>query len=858
MTLIAEWIRRIRHLLNRSRLEATLQQEMDAHREMMRDPAGFGNTLQFRERSRDVWGWAWLDNIARDVRFAIRGLWRTPTFTIVATVSLALGFALSAVTISVVNAYLIRSLPYPDARRLYHVRYAPPGPWEPAGMHALDWTSVADLVEYPIAPSGAGTTFTEGGSALSGRGLRVTYGFVEGLGVRVGVGRRFTEQDFVIGAEGVALIGHGLWRDRFQSDPGVIGRLIRTDPEASSGSPETYRIVGVLTPGFYFGRDSSAKVDLLIPQTTPVRAYMVRLRKDVPPAAAARRMTEAARRAATSPIPADWTGVQLESAHERYVGSLRPVLVGVTVAVSLVLVIVCANVAVLLLLRSMQRRKEVAIRLALGSGRRHIARMLLTETSVLCAAALGLGLSLTAFVLRALAPLIEAQLGRPAPTPSGIVIDSTVVLLVGGISALVALSLSLAPLLTSGNRLANALRQDGRVASDGPSMRRIRSGLIAFEIAGSLVLLVACGLMIRSLVDMMGTDLGFRMDGLVKARVVLQARNYPTAAAYRQFHERFAERVSVMTGSSAVFSSWPPFFAAPAHLIETETPGVSANAGAIAVSAGYFAAFGIGIRQGREFTTDDDAGAGAPVAVISAALAQRLWPDGGALGRRVREVEQTQAGSTPGPWRTVVGIAGDVRQTYEDTNRHDFYTPRMPDGRYGNFYVRTPRPAPLLLETLRAAAAELDREAVVDEPRSVADLDQTLAGTRVMTSLLSGFALIAACLALVGIYGVTAYAFEQRHKEVAIRVALGASERAVQRIFLRHGAVLLGIGTAVGLLGGAAVSRVLRNQIYGVESFDISTYLAPCAILLAFGLAAIWWPVRRAAIGDTVRALNAN
>ena len=176
----------------------------------------------------------------------------------------------------------------------------------------------------------------------------------------------------------------------------------------------------MLVPGFYFGRDSRAGVDLLVPHTSPVRAYMVRLREGVPPAAAERRMTEAARRAATSPIPDDWTGVQLESAHDRWLGNLRPVLVGVTVAVSLVLVIVCANVAVLMLLRSMQRQKEIAVRLALGSGWRHIARMLLTETSLICADGPRVGLSITAFLLRALAPLIETQLGRPAPSASGI------------------------------------------------------------------------------------------------------------------------------------------------------------------------------------------------------------------------------------------------------------------------------------------------------------------------------------------------------------------------------------------------------------------------------------------------------
>ena len=365
---MGEWLRRIWYLLNRGRLEAALREEMDAHRAMMGEPARFGNTLQLRERSRDVWGWAWLDGLVRDVRFAFRGLCRTPVFTLVAITSLALGLALTTSTVSVVNAYLIRSLPYAAADRLYHVRYAPPGPWEPHGMTGLDWTAVQDVVEFPIASSGDSFYLSAGGRTLSLRGLRVTRGFVDGLGVSVFSGRRFTEQDFATGSEAVALIGYSVWRDRFGSDPDAIGRLIRSEPESSPGRPEIFRIVGVLAPGFYYGRDSRTSVDLLVPYTSPLRVYMARLREGVPPAAAERRLTEAARRAATSPIPDEWTGVQLESARDRWLGNLRPVLFGITVAVSLVLVIVCANVAVLLLLRSSQRKKEIAVTWRLARG----------------------------------------------------------------------------------------------------------------------------------------------------------------------------------------------------------------------------------------------------------------------------------------------------------------------------------------------------------------------------------------------------------------------------------------------------------------------------------------------------------
>jgi predicted permease len=853
---MAEWFRRVWYLLNRRRLDEALQAEMAAHRELMAEPVRFGNTLLWRERSRDVWGWAWLDALRRDVRFAARGLRRTPLFTVVATLSLALGLALTTSTVCIINAYLIRSLPYPESDRLYHVRYAPPGPWEPAGMTALDWTSVADVVEFPISASGESFYVGDGGYTQLLRALRVTRGFAEGLDVGVAAGRRLVDEDFTAGSEPVALIGYALWRDRFGSDPGAIGGLIRVETESRSGRAEAFRIVGVLAPGFYFGQDRAA-VDLLAAHPTPLRTYMVRLRARVPPAEAERRLTDAARRAATSPIPNDWSGVRLESARARWLGSLRPVLLGITVAVSLVLVIVCANVAVLMLLRSMQRQKEVAVRLALGSGWRHILRMLLAETGILCIIAFLAGMTAVATLLSSLSPIIEARLGRPAPSAAGITIDTNVIVIVGVIGLLAAVALSLVPLISWGRAPSTALQQNARVATEGKQMRYLRSGLIAFEIAGALVLLVGCGLMVRSVVKMMNTDLGFEPGGLSASRIMLRARNYPNPAAYRSFHEQFAASVSTLTGSKVVFSSWPPFVPPPEHLIEPDAGEAGVTGGAISVSAGYFSTFGIAIKQGREFTGQEASGE-APVAVISETLARRLWPAGEALGRRVRDIERTQPGSTPGPWRTVVGIAADVRQTYDDGDRADFYMPRTPNGRFGTFYLRSQRPGPVLFDHLQRAAAAIDRDAVINPPHLIVDDDKALAGTRFLTWMLGGFAAIAAFLAMLGIYGVTAYAVQQRQKEVAIRTALGASPRGLIGIFLLEGAVLLALGTAVGLFGGVVTARVLRNQVFGVQPFDALTYVMACGVLLAVGFAAVFIAARRASLANPVAALNAN
>jgi predicted permease len=857
MTGLAAWLRRLWYLLNRRRFDAALQQEMEAHRAMLEEPARFGNTLRLREQSRDVWGWGWLDAAARDLRFAARGLRRTPVFTVVVIVSLSAGLALTTAMVSVINAYLIRSLPYPAADRLFHVRYAPPGPWEPSGMTGLDWTSVQDVVEFPIASTSESFYLTGGGSTMSLRGLRVTSGFTGGLGVSVTAGRPLAGQDFVAGAEPVALIGHALWRERFGSDPAAIGRLIRTETESRPGAAETFRIVGVMAPGFYYGRDSRLPVELLVPHASAVRTYMVRLREGVPPALAEQRLTEAARQAATAPLPAGWSGVQLESAHDRWVDGIRPVLFGVMFAVTLVLVIVCANVAVLMLLRSMRRQKEIDVRLALGSGWRHIARMLLAETSLICVAALATGTGITSLVLRTLAPLIEQQLGRPAPSASGIGIDATVLVVLAGVGLCLAVALSLVPLTAWGRARTNTLQRDARVASEGRTVRRLQNGLIAFELAGSLVLLVGCGLMIRSITTMMQTDLGFQAEGLARSRIMLRARNYQDAAAYRSFHERFAREVTEAAGAPVVFSSWPPFVPPPVHVVETEAGRAAVSAGVIAVSAGYFPAFAIPLRQGRDFRADE-ASAEAPVAVISETLARRLWPDGSALGRRVREVEDTQGGSTAGPWRTVIGVAGDVRQIYDDPDRSDLYTPRTPDGRFGTFYLRTSHPSALLFDRLQRAAAGIDREAVINPPRPVAADDQTLVETRFLTRVLTAFAAIAGLLAMLGIYGVTAYAVQQRQKEVAIRIALGASDQAVMRMFLSEGARLLAFGTGAGLIGSLAASRVLRSHVFGVHTFDAPTYVVAAALLVSAGLATIFWVARKAAGTNPAAALNAS
>jgi len=407
-------------------------------------------------------------------------------------------------------------------------------------------------------------------------------------------------------------------------------------------------------------------------------------------------------------------------------------------------------------------------------------------------------------------------------------------------------------------RLADDLRRTGNTSTDGRSVRRLRSGLIAFEVAGTLILFIGCGLLLRSAAAMLGTDLGFDADRLVRARIALRAADYPDPSGFFRFFEQFTERLGAVANAPVVFSNWPPFFDLPTQSIEADgRAGEGVKGGAIQVGPDYFSALGIPLRAGREFSRRDGADA-LPVAVISETLARRLWPGESALGRQVRGVVQTQGGSTPGAWRTVVGIAADVRQEYADPNVADFYAPLTPEsvGRFGSFYVRSDRPLASISADARAVAVGLDPHAMVELQRTVASENRQLGGTTFLTTLLTGFAGIAGFLAVLGIYGVTAYGLQQRQREIAIRMALGAPARQVVRLFLKEGAAVLGAGLAAGLLGAAGAARILEHQLFAVEPFDPATIASTSALVIAAGVSAIWWPARRASRANPVLSLK--
>jgi putative ABC transport system permease protein len=443
--------------------------------------------------------------------------------------------------------------------------------------------------------------------------------------------------------------------------------------------------------------------------------------------------------------------------------------------------------------------------------------------------------------------------------PAAIQIDPTVITLLGGISLLVVFILALIPMAVPWQRrLADTLRSQGTTTTDGPALRRLRGSLIAGEVAGSVVLLVGCGLMLRSAVNLTNTDLGFDPVQVVRIGVRLPARPYTNAAALARFFLRLDERLPADSRSPvALMTAFPAFYPANTHRFEAaDTAAQERPVGLLKVGAGYFQVYDIGLRQGREFTAADQLGT-EPVAVVSETLARRLWPGQRAIGRQIRVVEGDMPGSSLGPWRTVVGVVGDVRQGYDDNDQRDLYLPFMQSPtRFASVHARTKQPLPSWDQQVRTAALELEPRVTITPATTIVSQDRQRAGTRFLTSLLIGFAAFAAFLAMLGLYGVTGYAVQQREREIAVRVALGASHSAIVRLFLQEGARMLALGIGLGLLGAFWAASILEHQVFGVQTFDAPTRAAASLLMLVAGLAAVWWPARKAAARDPFSILK--
>jgi putative ABC transport system permease protein len=787
--------------------------------------------------------------VLADFHTALRTLAHARAFTAIAFLTLAVGFALVTIVLTALNAYVVRALPYPEADRLYRVDYAPPGQQWPSGMEHLDWSSLRDVAELTIAWDLdvfylLGREYPE-----TAPGAWVTQGYMQGYGIPAARGRTFSSDDFQPGAASVAMISHRLWQGRFGGDPEIIGQTFAAYVSDRPEEAESFTIVGVLPEDLWH---VNSYTEVLAPLRAPAYPYHVRLQPGISPSVA-QDVIDRLVRGGVASLPPHFV-VRLTSVQNSYVTELKPMLWSVVAGSALVLLIAAVNVGVLMIVRARRRERELAVRVALGASHRRVARTIALEAWLIVGAASIAGIAAAAAVLPRMAPWLEQSLERRVPGGvDALTLDTTVLLVL--LACGVALGVLLAAVgvaATWSARNVGALAASARGTTDGIGMGRSRAVLIGVEVAVSLTLIVGAALMVESARRMLRVDFGIVGDQVTSAGLTLRQRTFPDASQQVAFYERLGDEIRRIRGVSAVaFGTMFPLQQTTPRTVETSARAVRASR--FVVSDGYFDTLQMRVIEGRGFTGQDRAG-GPHVAVVSATLARELWPGGSPLGETLRLHNEQD---TPPLAVTVVGVVNDTRQTYGDTELFDIYIPLAQHaGRFAFIYIRHAN-APGWEMQVRQAVRRVHPEVALGAPRALTEIvDSARARARLLMSVLVIFAVFSCTLALVGMHGVIAYAVRQRHREVAVRIAVGASSRAITAMFVRYGMVVLSAGLAAGVVGAFALGRLLQSQLFGVQPAEPRVIAAATASFGAVAMLAVLWPAWRATAIDPIAVLR--
>ena len=808
--------------------------------------------------------------LLQDVRYALRTLSKQPGFTLVAVVTLALGIGANTAIFSVIDAALLRALPYRAPGRLVHLwetkRSRDFEQREASYPDFLDWRAQGSevfegLAGYTPRPF----TLADAGEATRTRGAAVTANFFDLLGVNAAAGRAFVAGEDGLGAKRVAVISHGLWRRRFGGARSAVGREVALDGQA-------YTVVGVLPADFHFAPLGDAEVWTPLAPTSDVAARRYqhwlkvfgRLKDGVTLAGAGAHLsTIASRIERDDPGAHAGVGLRAVELQEEFVGPVRPVLFVLLGAVGFVLLIACTNVANLLLARSAGRRKEVAVRVALGASRWRVVRQLLTESVLLALAGGAGGLVLALWGVDVLVALIPAAQLAQMPYLQSLSLDRDVLLFACGLSLLTGVLFGLTPALSASRTdLQGALKEGGRGGTGSRGGRRLRDLLVVAEVALALVLLVGAGLLMKSLVTMLRVDPGFDTRGLLTMRVALPPARYHEEGKATRFYEEVLRRVAAVPGvrGAALTSNLPlagDGGTGTPQVVGRQTPASDLTEAHLrTVSANYFEVLGIPLVRGRAFGERDDVKA-PPVLLVNQTYAERVFPGEDPVGRRATFK------FTGDMQFEIVGVVGDEKVTSLDARTTPVvYFHSRQDSYFDSaaLVARTDAADPLALASaVRDEVRALDPEVPVF---AVQTLEQMVAGSRAAfmrryPAYLTGvFACVALLLALVGIYGVVSYSVAQRTHELAVRVALGARTRDVLRLVLGHGLLLALVGIALGALGALALTRLISGLLFGVSAADPGVYLVVALLLAAVALLACLVPARRATKVDPMVALR--
>ncbi|MEK6285158.1 MAG: ABC transporter permease [Acidobacteriota bacterium] len=815
-----------------------------------------------------------METLLHDARYAVRTLLRSPGFSTVAVLVLALGIGANTAIFSVVNGVLLKALPFPEPDRL--VALSESSTKSPvmavAYPNYLDWRARQGVFENLGARMPAGGVLTGDGEPERVIGRWVTASFFPTLGVRPQLGRFFDEVEDKAGAERVMVISYGLWQRRFGGDPDLIGKTIFYNSEG-------WTVIGVTPRGFDYYGQTNVNNDFFIPlghlagqpymgdRHSHVVFVTGRMKPGVSIEQARTEMnTISAQLEEEHPASNTGNSAALTSFLDDYVGDSRPALLVISAVAGFVLLIACANVANLLLARAASRQKEIALRIALGAGRWRVVRQLLTESLVLAFAGGALGLLIAVWGVDLLIKLNPDGL----PRLEDIAVDPRALGFTLLVTLLTGVTFGLAPALqTSKVDLNDALKEGGRQASGGRGARRLRAALVIGEVALSLMLLIGAGLLVKSFRQLMQVDPGFDARNVLTMRLRLADAKYREASQTTGFLKEVMRRVTTLPGVRhvSVATGFPLGRGSDnGYWIEgqpePQKPGDWSSAVSQSVSEDYHQTLGIALLTGRYFTERDTADA-PPVIIVDENFVRRHFEGhsiNSALGTRLR------FGGSGEPWREIVGVVSPVRHVgLEEVGRLGIYRPWLQINprwladftRSMDLIVKTDTEPESFVAAIKGEVQTVDRDVPLGNVQTLASLlDESIAPRRFSLFLVALFAVIALLLGTVGLYGVMSYAVTQRTREFGIRVALGAQRNDVLRLVIGQGIVLSLSGVALGLAGSFALTRLMSSLLFSVSATDPITFVVVSLLLTSVALAACYLPARRATKVDPMIALR--
>src|SRR5215217_2452988 len=796
-----------------------------------------------------------MDSILKDIRYGLRSLLKRPAFTAVAVLTIGLGIGVNTAIFSVVNAVLLRPLPYEDPSRLISFRSNQSAPdLADVESQSKTFARLGGMVMQPLA-------YTAGSEPIQLQIGQVTGGFFETLGVKPARGRFISTEDDRSGAPFVVVLSHDLWVKQFNSDEQILSKAIPL-------SANMYTVIGVMPATFVTPRDSTeawTPVHVSNPVAANFRGvHFLRTYGRLAPGVTieqARAEMQVIDQNLAAQYPADNKNrsTVLFALHERIIGETRQSLLILFAAVSFVLLIACANFANLLLARAAERQREFVIHGALGAGRWRLMRQLLIE-SLLLSLAGGVAAVLLAFWGTSLLVSFKPE-NLPRLTEIGV--DGRVLGFTLGISILTGLIFGLVPAwAASRGRVGDALKEGGRSATAGSARQRLRSTFVVVELAVALVLLVGAGLLVKTFWKLRSVEPGFNPDHLITMRVELPETRYKEVSPQTRFRKQVVAGMNSLPGvQAAMISELPLSGDSLDHdfLIENRppiAPGDEPSLETRSVLGDYFKVMQIPLKQGRDFAAQDFDNKAPRVGIANDALVRQYFQNEDPLGKRIRWARNPEI-----EWITIVGVVGDVKHFGLDLPEQPaLYTPYTqinPWKRWMSIAARTQGEPSGTAQSLKQAIWKVDSQLPVTRLETMSEVAaSSFAARRFNMSLLSLFAGLALVLAAIGIYGVMSNAVTQRTQEIGIRLALGASTIDVLRLIIRNGITLVSIGVAIGLAGAFALTRLMTSLLFGVTATDGLTIVVVSAVLIGVALLACLIPARRATKVDPLVALH--